>query len=197
MILAVDPGYSSYGCAIFDKHQKVTKIGIIKTEASKKKLTRVSDDNAYRISLLAFKLDNVIKRHKIKGVVGELPLAGGQSARAVAHMAMASAISVTVFALNGLPVEWYTPMEVKLAVTGTKNATKEAMMQTICGEYGWSISYKQIFTKKGKLKRTDKVYYPLNQKMGKSTFEHIADAIGAFEAAKLGNIVKMFTENKK
>lgn len=194
-ILCVDPGFGSYGCAIIDAKGKPIKLGTLTTEASKKKSTRVSDDKAFRIAQLTSALAQIIKANKIQGVLGEMPSAGGQSARAISAMAIATAVSVSVFTLFKLPVEWVSPIEVKKAMTGHQNASKVEMMERACELYGWEIQKKEIYTKKtGKLKRVDNIYFPLGKKTPANKFEHIADSLGAYEALKESNIVRMFVK---
>ena len=195
-ILCCDPGFSHYGCAVFDTTGKPIKLGTLTTEASKTKMARISDDKAYRIAQLTTQLSNVIQQNKIQAVLGEMPGAGGQSARAIQAMAIATAVSVAVFTMFRLPVEWTTPVEVKKALTGNKSASKIEMMEAACKRYGWRIEKKEVRSKKSGavdiVKRVYNVYYPLNQKTSASTFEHVADSLGVYEALKHCNIARMF-----
>ena len=190
-ILAVDPGFSSYGCAVFNGKQEVIKIALLETEKSKSKRVRVSDDDAYRVQKLATELKNLIIENDIKGVVGELPISGGQSEKAVKCMAYAASVSNAVFAVMNLPVEWVSPVEIKKVVTGLRTASKDDMMKAICKLHGWKITERIVNSKTGK---KAKVYWPLEEKWAGSNFEHVADALGAFEALKHCNIIKMFTD---
>lgn len=192
MILCCDPGFSNYGCAVINEKGVPIRLGTLQTKPTKVKITRVSDDRAYRITQISTALAEIIKTNKIKGVLGEMPSSGAKSATAMRDMAVATAISVTVFTLFNLPVAWCTPADVKKAVVGKTTATKTEMMERICKLYRWEIQTKQIFTKEGKLKRTDNIYMPLGKETPASKFEHVADALGAYEALKHSNIARMF-----
>jgi Holliday junction resolvasome RuvABC endonuclease subunit len=167
MILALDIGFRVTGYALFE-NGKLKATGVIETAPSEKKTVRMADDNAYRSAQIAFRLRDLVKQYKIKAVVGELPPGGAKSARAMSQMALATGTIAATFALLGLPVEWVSPFEVKLAVTGKKSATKDEIMDAITVKYGKSLE-----SQKGK-------------------FEHIADAIGAYLAAKEGNLVRIY-----
>ncbi len=193
MILAIDPGFANFGCSVIDGTGKILNVGTIHTQKAKKKLLRVADDDVQRITTIVSGLSKVIHKYKIKGVLGELPPSNSRSAKSAKGLAMAVALSVSLFTELKLPVEWATPSEVKKAMTGKASASKEDMMIAVCKRYGWKISHQKVFAKKTKkLMREDPVYHPLGKTMGKKTFEHIADSLGAFEALKHTNTAKMF-----
>lgn len=195
MLLACDPGYSNYGCSVIDKYGTVVDLGTIQTKKSNKKLLRAADDDVQRITQIVSKLSQVIKKYEIQGILAELPPSNSQSAKAAKGLGMAVALSVTLFAELRIPVEWATPEEVKYALTGKKNASKEDMMLTACKKYDWQITQKKIHSKKTqKVCRVDNVYYPLGRAMGKNQFEHIADSLGAYEALRHTNTARMFLE---
>jgi len=168
------------------------------TEKSKKKLLRVADDDVQRVTVLATGLSKVIHRYNIKGVLAELPPSSSQNANAAKGLAMCIALTVALLTELKIPVEWATPNEVKQAMTGKKNASKEEMMAAACKRYGWEIKTKEIRSKPSGsvniIKRIDSVYMPLGRPMGKNDFEHIADSLGAYEALKNSNVAKMFLE---
>jgi len=195
MILALDPSYTGYGCSVIDPIGKIINIGTMHTEKSKKKLLRVADDDVQRVTVLATGLSKVIHRYNIKGVLAELPPSSSQNANAAKGLAMCIALTVALLTELKIPVEWATPNEVKQAMTGKKNASKEEMMAAACRRYNWEISNKPIYSKNTrKLQRTDIIYHPLGRSMGKNDFEHIADSLGAYEALKNSNVAKMFLE---
>jgi hypothetical protein len=69
------------------------------------------------------------------------------------------------------------------------------MMLAACKRYGWKVSEKIIRPKQTrKIQRTDRVYHPLGKTMGKNDFEHIADSLGAYEALKHTNVVRMYVQ---
>lgn len=193
MLLACDPGFNNYGCSILDQYGTVIDAGTIQTSKAKKKLLRTSDDDVQRITYITERLSDIINHYDIKGVLAELPPSGGQNSAAVKGLAMAVALSTALFTACNLPVEWATPEEVKRAMTGKKNASKEDMMLAACKLHAWDITEKPIYSKKTKkVQRVDKIYHPLGKTMGKNRFEHIADSLGAFEALKHTNTARMF-----
>ena len=116
-----------------------------------------------------------------------------ESAIAVKGLAMAVALSTALFTSFGLPIEWATPAEVKKAIAGKENASKEDIMLAVCKKYGWKITEKPVYSKTTKkVQRIDKTYHPIGKSVGKNLFEHIADSLGAFEALKHTNIARVF-----
>lgn len=171
MILALDVGFRSLGYAVFDTNGDPVACGVIRTEKSSKKLkVRTADDNALRAGKIARELKEVIDTHQVRGIVGELPSGGAQSARAMSQMSMATAIVATICELCDLPSEWATPADVKVALTGSKTASKDECMDAARRCFQW----------KG-----------LKVPGAKAEFEHIADACGAFKALATGNLVRL------
>jgi len=168
MLLSVDAGFKKLGWAVFDKGVPVAW-GIIKTEKSTKKTTRMADDNAYRCGQIARKLLQIIGNYKCTGIVGELPSGGSKSSSAARSMGLATGIAGTLVGILDLPAEWCTPGEVKIAVTGKVKASKDEVMDGIRGRFSQCDFPK---TKTG--------------------FEDIADACGAYLALRNGNLVKLF-----
>lgn len=192
MILCLDPGFSNYGYSIFNSRGEVIDLGTIQTKKSTTRLLRVADDDVQRITYITSKLSDMIKQYSIQGVLAELPPSNSQSASAAKGLAIAVALTVALFTELRIPVEWATPNEVKQAMTGKKNASKEDMMKAACKRHNWKMTPKLIYRKNSKkLIRTDTVYHPLNQKMGKGVFEHIADSLGVFEALKHTNTARI------
>ena len=167
MILSADVGFKNLGYTLWHKG-KLMKCGCIITDKAKGKTTRVSDDNAFRSAQLALSLKDVIKAHKVQGIVGELPSGGALSAKAMCKMAMATAVISAVASVMEIPVEWTSPNDVKLAVCGMRSATKDEMMDKVRAMYDFA--------------------FPST----KTDFEHIADSVGAYLALRNGNLVKLF-----
>lgn len=181
MLASFDIGFANTGYVIFD-NKKPIACGVIKTEKTTKKNTRVSDDHSARSIVLAKNIDDLIYNYEIEGIIGELPSGGAQNARAMAFMMSAISIISSVGALCDLPMEWATPTDVKKAVTGKRSATKEEMMLRISQKFEFKIIKKK--------KRID--YITPFGKFPKGQFEHIADAFGVYLALQNDNLVKMF-----
>lgn len=192
MLLCLDPSFTHCGCSIIDPDGNVVDAGTIVTEKTKNKLLRVADDDVRRITQIASQLKTVIQHYDIKGILAELPPSNSQSAQAAKGLAMAVATVTTIAAAFDIPLEWATPSEVKQAMTGRKDASKEDMMTAACKRYGWKITEKEIRSKKtGKCIRIDYTYHVLSHQWGKDKFEHVADSLGVMEALKQSNTVRM------
>lgn len=197
MILALDPSYSNFGCSVFNARAQVVRVGTIQTQKTKNKLLRVADDDVRRITHISTRLSRVIKTCKIQGVLAELPPSNSKSAAAAKGLGIAVAIAVSLFTELDIPVEWATPEEVKKALTGKANASKDEMMLAACKKHGWNITEKEVYARKtGKLQRIDRTFHVLGKDLGKNKFEHIADSIGAFEALRHSNVARMLLERK-
>jgi len=167
MILALDIAFASMGWAVLEKGV-VVKCGTIKTQKSKVKTTRVSDDRAWRCGQIAQELNRVIDEYRVEGVVGELP-SGSQNAAACSMLGMAMGVVVGVVESAGLPAEWISPTDSKKAAVGTRTASKEEMM-------AWC--------------KSEHPYYDLPKT--KCLFEHMADAIAAYNGLRPGHLVKVY-----
>lgn len=173
MLLSLDVAFANTGWCLIDRG-RIKKCGVITTSKSKSKTTRVSEDRAWRASVLALSLAHIISENRVQGVIGELPHGGAQSYTAGLMMGMAVASVSSVCAVMNIPTEWTNPSDVKKAVTGRGNATKEEMMRAVS----------ELFPDA-----------PFPKSVGK--FEHIADAAAAYVALKPGNLVKLFGDNAK
>jgi len=167
MILALDIAFASMGWAVIEKGV-VVECGTIKTAKTKNKQTRVADDRAWRCAQIAQELKRVIDEHNVGGVVGELP-SGSQNASACSMLGMAMGVVVGVIETTGLPAEWISPTDSKKAATGRRSASKEEMMD-------WCRKAHPYYT------------FPKT----KTVFEHVADAIAAYNGLKPGNLVKIY-----
>lgn len=171
-LLALDVGFAKTGWVVI-KNKNPIAFGIIKTEKTKNKLTRTSDDIAYRASVIAKGLRDVILKYDVKGAVGELPSGGSKSAIAMRAMGMATAIASSVCVIMGIPVEWTTARDGKLAVCGKKNASKEEVMSAV------------------------RKFYPhVDWPKTKAGFEDVADAMGAYLSAADGTLVRLIGQRE-
>ena len=167
MLLSLDIAFANMGWAVFEKKQ-LLDFGVIRTEKTKIKLVRLSDDTEARASFLAKELNTIIDKYAVEAIIGELP-SGSQNARAANQLGIALGIVASLKTLWGVPCEWITPRQLKIAITGKANGTKKEIMSTIRGLY-----------KEAK--------FPKDA----SHFEHIADAISVYLTLKEDNLVKMY-----
>ena len=179
MLLSLDVGFANMGWVLFEGGE-IVDCGVIRTEKTQKRGTRVADDHAYRSIVLATNLDRIISKNAVEGMIGELPSGGAQSARAMAFMNSATTLVAVVGTLKKLPMEWTTPGEVKKALGGHRNASKETMMDSASERFGFRQDGTRFDIPRG------------GKSFGKGEFEHIADAIGAYVTLSNDNLVKMF-----
>ena len=168
MLLCLDIGFRNTGWVVFDKG-KARVWGCIRTQKTKVKTDRVSDDNAYCAGVIARELKRVVEDNKCDAVIGELPTSGSISSRPAHQMGIALGIVAGFVEVMGLPVEWVTPTDVKKAVTGKRNASKDEIMD-----------------------RVRKKFSDCNFMKTKAEFEHIADACGVYLASQGGIFRKVY-----
>lgn len=192
MLISLDIAFKNIGWTVWDQKRPVAA-GVIQTEKTDKKTTRVFDDNVHRCSVACTALKEIIDAHNVKGIIGEMPT-GSQNAAASKSAGLAIGLIAATACLLGLPGEWCTPDAVKKAVCGRKDAGKEAIMDRISELYGGEKTCKEIPITKGK--RAGKVselttYSFLGECWPGGTFEHIADSCGAYLALQENTLVRM------
>lgn len=193
MILALDMAFRNTGVLVIDKG-KVVGHGLIKTEKSKNKQLRVSDDRFDCATQIGDGLREYIKKYKARGVIAEVP-SGTKSASVGVGFGIAIGVLATVCAEFKLPFENVTQEQVKKAVCGKKSASKLEIMGTVAKAHGAEYAEKQIPIKNGKNNGKTAVrrsYTFYGETYSAEQFEHIADAWGVYEASKNSNVVRMF-----
>jgi hypothetical protein len=149
---------------------------------------------------IACSLAHLVKAWGVGAIVGEMPSGGAKSAMAMRCMAAATTAVAATAAVLGVPAEWCTPTDVKLATTGLKSGTKDEVMASVAAYYGWAVQAKKVRRKTGVSER--KTFYVPCRGLGLNefrmvpggVFEHIADAIGAYWAMRDSNLVRMFAQ---
>lgn len=168
-VLALDVGYRATGWLLLEGGCPV-QCGVIRTVAQPgKRAIRRADDDAERCAQLARELRALLDGAGPLAVVAELPTAGALSARAIRAMALATGVVVAVLELVAVPVEWTTPEAGRLATTGRRSATKEAVRAGAC---------RALSSLEHMLPRT-------------ALWEHVTDAAAAYLAARTGALVRM------
>lgn len=119
-ILGVDPGSIVCGYGVIDKTGKNIKLveyGVIQ-------LKKKNEDLPSRLKDIFIRLNQVIDRSKpeISAFENVFYSKNAQSLAKLSHARGAAILSASV---NNLPIEEYSPREVKKAVTGNGNASKE------------------------------------------------------------------------
>jgi len=167
MILALDIAFKNTGWSVLDGG-KIIAFGTIKTEKSKKKTVRVSDDKASRAANMATELHEIIVKYDVKGIVGELP-SGSQNATAANLLGWAGGVVVGVAAAHGMPCEWISEGDAKKAALGVRSAVKEETM-------AWAR------------KTFPQVEFPKTI----CNMEHVADSLQAYHGLRNGILVRTF-----
>lgn len=186
MLLSLDLGFVNTGYVLVSSRGLET-YGVISTQKTTNKQGRVADDNLDRCSRIAHSINNIVVNYGVMGVVGELPSGGAQSARAAAAMSLVTGCLGACIAILNLPCEWCTPTQTKMALYGTKTASKQDMMEKATK-----------VTSGGFEKVGNGVQYWMRLWSGKkgpimygASFEHVADALGAYMALENGMLVKV------
>lgn len=167
-MIALDLGFRKTGWVVFENGTPIAW-GNIETEKTKKKTTRVSDDNFSRAMEWARALDEITEQYPVQGMIMELPSMGALSAAALRDMSTVLGIAGACAGIWRLPADVCTPTENKKALTGRKAASKDEMMAAVRKKY-------------------PNTPWPKT----KSAFENIADAAAVYTALRNGNVVKMF-----
>jgi Holliday junction resolvasome RuvABC endonuclease subunit len=177
VIMAIDPGFATTGAALMELSNgqwRCAASELIKTEPPKNKGKLLKGDADFaRCMELARGLRRLAAAHKVFGVVMELPPGGAKSASAVRAMALVTGICAGVLDGLDLAYEVYQPGDVKKAAIGGRTGSKEEMMAWAVDAHPETAA--EYCRKAGKL---------LN------AFEHVADALAVFAAAKGGNLVR-------
>lgn len=121
-ILAIDPGYDRCGCAILDGDGVVLSSSCITTD--KKDLLEVRFACIYR------KLKNLIEIEQPDHIALET-LFFSVNKKTVINVAQARGIVVLLAGIYSIPLVELSPQEVKIALTGMGNATKDQVIRMV------------------------------------------------------------------
>lgn len=123
--LGIDPGTATTGYGILDETGDTVKVidyGCIKTsknEPSQKRLEKICKD-----------LKKIISKHKPNCVVVER-LFFGNNAKTAMSVGQARGVILLAASQSGVDIAEYTPMEVKMAITGYGRADKKQVQQMV------------------------------------------------------------------
>ena len=125
LVLGVDPGTASVGLAVVGRgggRPSVRWAGTLRTPAGLRPEAR--------LRLLHEGVGEAIRLHRPTVMALERLLWGRNTQSAMA-VAQASGVIMLAAAEAGIPVEEYAPLEVKMAVTGVGNASKEDVRRSL------------------------------------------------------------------
>lgn len=125
-ILAVDPGLTRCGYAILDG-EKVLDFGLFTSTAG--------TDPAQRVGSIAAELESLVETHRPVLVALERVFANS-NLRSVMGVAQISGALMAIAHKRNIPVEFFTPSEVKAAVVGNGRATKEQVGFMVARQLG-------------------------------------------------------------
>jgi Holliday junction resolvasome RuvABC endonuclease subunit len=134
IVLGIDAALCNLGIAAVDitpTGERVVETLVARTEPSpKKRKVRAIDDDARRVDELVRALDAAVTKHR-PAVLAVEATGAGKGSKAVRAMALVFGAVVTVARLRGLPLVQANPIDVKLAMTGRKNASKDEVILAV------------------------------------------------------------------
>jgi crossover junction endodeoxyribonuclease RuvC len=129
-VLGIDPGLTRTGYGVATRsggRVRAVAAGVIRTS---------SDDSIeQRLATLAQELRSIIDEHEPTAVALETVFTNRNRQTAIS-VGRASGVALLVAGEAGVPVTEYTPTAIKLAVTGSGSADKQAMQQMVARRYG-------------------------------------------------------------
>jgi crossover junction endodeoxyribonuclease RuvC len=119
-IISIDPGFERLGIAVLERDKKTRKEILLHSECFK---TKASLPFSERLSLLGNRVREIIKKFEPEALAIETLFFTANQKTA---MKVSEARGVVVYeaARSGLAVHEYTPLQIKIAVTGYGKATK-------------------------------------------------------------------------
>jgi Holliday junction resolvasome RuvABC endonuclease subunit len=129
--IAVDPGISNTGWAVFGLSGRLVRVGLIKTEAATKPLYRSNSSRAVAITrgIAAVVHDGTCSQAYV-----EAP-GGSKSLRAAVAMSIAFTAVVAPLELEGIPCELLQARKVKELVCADKSASKMLARAAVLERY--------------------------------------------------------------
>ncbi|HEX9235955.1 MAG TPA: crossover junction endodeoxyribonuclease RuvC [Actinomycetota bacterium] len=124
-VLGVDPGTAAVGLAVLEPgsmRPRLVWAGTVRTPAGLAV--------AGRLRLIHQAVRDVVAEHR-PSVMAIERLMWGRNAPSGMDVARASGVIMLAASEAGIPVEEYAPLEVKMAVTGTGNAPKDAVRRSL------------------------------------------------------------------
>lgn len=129
-VLGIDPGLTRTGYGVATRkggRVRAVAAGVIRTSSE--------DSIERRLATLARELRSIIDEHEPTAVALETVFTNRNRQTAIS-VGRASGVALLVAGEAGVPVTEYTPTAIKLAVTGSGSADKEAMQLMVARRYG-------------------------------------------------------------
>lgn len=139
-VLGVDPGFAHFGYAVValgvrPEHDEVVAMGVVVTEkVARKRNVLDADDNVRRTVEIAAGLARVLDRYPVRLVCAEsisMPRNSGTAAK----IGLAWGALCALVHARGLALVHASPQQLKLALCGTKSASKQDVEQAVRARY--------------------------------------------------------------
>lgn len=124
MILGIDPGLANIGWAVLDKESSVINDKEYKLIECGCFKTKIGDSSAKRLGQIYEELEKIIKKFKIETIAFETLFFAKNVSSGMKVGEMIGVIKICG-ERNSLEVFGYTPLQVKMALTGYGKAEKE------------------------------------------------------------------------
>ena len=126
-ILSIDPGYERLGIAVIEKSSQNSKETVIFSECFK---TSIKDSHPIRLGQINQHIEKIIETYKPDALSIET-LFFNTNQKTAMHVAEARGTIVSICAARGLKVFEFTPLQVKVAITGNGRSDKEQIIKII------------------------------------------------------------------
>lgn len=171
IVLGIDGGFASLGLSVVDlqpDQERLLDVWVVRTEKSAKKLgVRSGDDTARRARELAHHVELAITSRQPGALALEAP-SWPRNAGVAAKIGVAFGVVFALAEKHHLPLVMASPQDVKLAVVGSKTATKDDVIAAV-------------------ERRFPDVTWPSTR----SLWEHAADAVGVVVACLDSDVLRM------
>jgi len=124
-IIAIDPGYERMGVAILNKDG--SKEELVYSECFQ---TSSKIPHEERLKLIGLEIEKIIKEYKPKAMAIET-LFFKTNAKTAMHVSEARGVMLYVASKDNLLVKEFTPMEIKVAVTGYGKSDKTQVTEMV------------------------------------------------------------------
>jgi crossover junction endodeoxyribonuclease RuvC len=123
-IISIDPGFERIGIAVLEKLPKEKEV-LLFSECFK---TKANQKHSQRLFLIGQEIEKVIKEYKPEAMVIE-KLFFNTNQKTIIGVAEARGVMLFVGSKNKLDVFEYTPLEIKVAVTGYGRSDKNQVIE--------------------------------------------------------------------
>ena len=124
-VIAIDPGYERMGVAIIEKNGP--KEELVFSECFK---TSSNIEHSERLKLIGKEIEVLIKKYEPKEMAIE-NLFFQNNQKTAMHVSEARGVMLYVASVAELPVKEFTPIEIKIAVTGYGKSDKDQVTEMV------------------------------------------------------------------